>query len=453
MFSKVLVANRGEIALRVLRACRELGIASVVAYSTADRESAAVRAADEVVCIGPGASARSYLNASALVEAALRVAADAVHPGYGFLSEDADFAAACERNGLTFVGPPSAVLATLGNKIRARMLMSQAGLPLLPGSLEPIEDVGAARRVAEMIGYPLIVKAAAGGGGSGMRVVAEPADLVRRYRETRTEAQKLFGDATVYLERFLPAARHVEVQVLADGYGNVVHLGERDCTVQRRRQKLIEESPAHGLPADLVRRMCEAAVDGARAANYVGAGTFEFLVPDAESFAFMEANCRIQVEHAVTEMRTGIDLVQAQLRIAAGEKLPYGQDEVVGNGVALECRVNAENPARQFAPAPGTLTRFELPGGPFVRVDTHGFTGYRIPALYDSLLAKVIVWAPDRAQAIARMDRAIAEFHVEGAGVHTTGSFLRSVLAHPRFREATHDTGLVGEMTSGGGAT
>jgi acetyl-CoA carboxylase, biotin carboxylase subunit len=448
MFTKVLIANRGEIAVRVVRACRELGIASAVVYSTADRDTTAVQQADEAVCIGPGPSARSYLNIGAIIQAALIVGADAVHPGYGFLAEDPDFAEACERSGLTFVGPPARVLARLGTKARARMLMSRAGLPLLPGSIETIEDVTAARHVAEMVGYPLIIKAAAGGGGRGMRVVTDPADLAGRYRDVRIEAQKLFGDSSVYMERFLPAARHVEVQVLADRHGNAIHLGERDCSVQRRRQKLVEESPAAGLPEELVRQICEAAVRGVRAAEYVGAGTFEFLVDDAGSFAFMEVNCRIQVEHPVTEMRTGVDLVQAQLRAAAGERLTYRQEDVAGRGVALECRVNAEDPSREFAPTPGTLTRFEPPGGPFVRVDTHGFTGYRIPPHYDSLLAKVVVWAPDRAQAIARMDRALEEFRVDGPGIHTTGRFLRDVLDHPRFRAGTHDTGLVAEMTA-----
>jgi acetyl-CoA carboxylase, biotin carboxylase subunit len=438
MLRTVLVANRGEIALRVARTCREMGIRVVAVYSTEDRDSRLVRFADEAVAIGPAPARRSYMYAPAILEAARRTGADAIHPGYGFLSEDPHFAAACVAEGLTFIGPPSSVVAALGDKTRARELLSAAGLPLLPGSLHPLSDPAAAQRVADEIGYPVIIKAAMGGGGRGMRVVHGPAGFGQAYRETRAQAQALFGDSRVYVERYLAASRHVEVQILADSYGNVVHLGERDCSVQRRHQKLVEESPAPGLPRDTAERMGQAAVTGALAAGYVGAGTFEFLVDEAGDFHFLEVNCRIQVEHPVTEMVTSIDLVEQQLRIAAGEPLALGNVE--RRGAAIECRVNAENPARDFAPAPGTLTEFVPPGGPFVRVDTAAYQGGRVSAAYDSLIAKVIVWAPDREQAINRMGRALDEFRIEGPGIATTADFLAETVRGPAFRAGTHTT-------------
>nr|WP_218863572.1 acetyl-CoA carboxylase biotin carboxylase subunit [Actinopolyspora biskrensis] len=438
-----MIANRGEIALRVARACREMGVRTVAVYSTEDSESAVVSYADEAVRIGPGPSKRSYLSIPAVVEAALRAGADAVHPGYGFLSEDADFAEVCTDNGLVFIGPPSEVTARLGDKTAARGLMSEAGLPLLPGSLDPLSSAEQAHRLADDIGYPVIIKAAAGGGGRGMRVVHDSAEFEAAYQETRAGALALFGDPQVFVERYLPNGRHVEIQVLADRFGNAVHLGERDCSVQRRHQKLIEESPAPRLPSGLVEEMGRVAVQGALAAGYVGAGTFEFLVsPDGE-FSFMEVNCRIQVEHPVTEMVTGVDLVQEQLRIAAGHPMTLRQEDVAVHGAALECRVNVENPDAEFAPTPGVLREFRPAGGPFVRVDTHGYPGYRVPASYDSLLAKLIVWAPSRQRALDRMDRALEEFRVEGAGVRTTIGFLREVVADPGFRAGEHDTTIV----------
>jgi acetyl-CoA carboxylase biotin carboxylase subunit len=343
MFRKVLIANRGEIALRVLRACRELGIRTVAVYSTEDRESAVVRHADEAIQIGPAPAKRSYLNIPAIVEAALRTGAEAIHPGYGFLSEDADFAEICRDNGLVFVGPPSEVIARLGDKTAARTLMAEAGLPMLPGSMEPLRSVRDAQRVADDIGYPVIIKAAAGGGGRGMRVVHKSTTFAQAYQETRGTAQTLFGDSRVYVERYLPTARHVEVQVLADGAGNAIHLGERDCSVQRRHQKLIEESPAPRLPEVLADRMRTAAVRGALVSGYVGAGTFEFLLGPSGEFSFMEVNCRIQVEHPVTELVSGIDLVQEQLAIAAGHRLSISQQDVILRGVALECRINLDH--------------------------------------------------------------------------------------------------------------
>ncbi|GAA1604137.1 acetyl-CoA carboxylase biotin carboxylase subunit [Catellatospora bangladeshensis] len=447
MFTTVLVANRGEIALRVARTCRELGLRVVAVYSTEDRAAPVVGMADEAVCIGPGPARSSYLNMSAILEAARRTGADAVHPGYGFLSEVPDFAEACESLGITFVGPPAPVIERLGDKAAARAAMAAAGLPMLPGSDGPVGCPDVAARLAGEIGYPVIVKAVAGGGGRGMQVVHEPGDLVGRFREVRAAAQSLFGDDRLYLERYLPAARHVEVQILCDQYGDGVYLGLRDCSAQRRRQKIIEETPAPGLPDDLVRRMGEAALRGALAAGYVGAGTFEFLVDGDGGFHFMEVNCRIQVEHPVTELTHGVDLVREQLLVAAGERLTLRQDELAARGAAIECRVNAEDPARGFVPAPGRITELRLPGGPFVRVDTDAYQGGRVSPAYDPLLAKVVVWAPDRPQALERMRRALGEFHAAGPGLATNRDFLLAVLDHPRFIAGTHDTSLVTGIT------
>ncbi|MGI5216220.1 acetyl-CoA carboxylase biotin carboxylase subunit [Plantactinospora sp. CA-290183] len=443
MFEKILIANRGEIALRVVRACRELGVRTVAVYSTADRDSAVVRLADEAVCIGPPESRLSYLNAPAIVEAARRTGAQAVHPGYGFLSEDADFAEICADNGLVFVGPPPEVMSALGDKSRARVLMGAAGLPLPPGSLETLGTAERARAVAEEIGYPVIIKGAAGGGGRGMAVVWSERDFTEAYERTRIAAQAAFGDDRVYVERYLAQARHVEVQVLCDGYGNGVHLGTRDCSVQRRHQKLVEEGPAPALSGSTLDALAETALRGALSAGYTGAGTFEFLVDEAERFHFIEINCRIQVEHPVTEMITGVDLVHEQLHIAGGVPLRLRQSDVRINGVALECRVNVEDPARNFLPTPGRLTRFAPPSGPFTRVDTHGYPGYQVGPYYDSLLAKVVVWAPERDLALSRMERALHEFDVAGPGVHTTIPFVRRVLDDAAFRKGRYSTALV----------
>ncbi|QFZ18809.1 acetyl-CoA carboxylase biotin carboxylase subunit [Saccharothrix syringae] len=445
MFDKVLIANRGEVAVRVARACRELGVRSVAVYSTRDRDSAVVRMADEAVHIGPGQPARSYLNAAAVLQAADQTGAEAIHPGYGFLSESPDFAEACEAAGITLIGPPARVMSVLGDKTSARALMRRAGLELLPGSTDAL-DVEEALELADRIGYPVIIKASAGGGGRGMAVVRERDRFVDDFRRTRATAQAVFGDGRLYVEKYLEHARHVEVQVLCDTRGRAIHLGERDCSVQRRHQKLIEESPAPDLRPGLAERMGRSAVAGAVAAGYVGAGTFEFLVsPEGEHY-FMEVNCRIQVEHPVTEMVTGVDLVQQQIRIAAGLPLELAQDDVRPRGVSIECRINAEDPAAGFAPTPGLIERFVPAGGPFVRVDTHVHAGYTVPPDYDSLLAKLVVWAPDRDAAIARMRRALAEFRVDGARVRTTGQFLDAVLAHPKFAAAAHSTALVDEL-------
>ncbi|MFI0349078.1 acetyl/propionyl/methylcrotonyl-CoA carboxylase subunit alpha [Actinomadura sp. 9N407] len=446
MISKILIANRGEIALRIARTCREMGIRTVVAHSSADRESAAVAYADEAVQIGPAPSRHSYLNQAAVVEAALQAGAGAVHPGYGFLSEDPDFAEICEAHGLTFIGPDAAVIGRLGDKARARAIAAEGGLPVLPGTQEAVRGADEARRIAAEIGYPVIVKAVAGGGGRGITVVRREADLAAAHAGAEANAQAIFGDPRLYIEKFLERARHVEAQILADRYGNVVHLGVRDCSVQRRRQKLIEETPPPGIAPETVEEIGMAAARAAGHAGYTGAGTYEFLLDENGAFHFMETNCRIQVEHPVSEMVTGVDLVREQIRVADGERLALRQPEVVPRGVSVECRVNAEDPARGFVPAPGRIEEFEIPAGPFTRVDTHCRPGDRVTGDYDSLIAKVVVWAPDRVQAVARMDRALAEFVIAGPGMATTIPFLRRVLADPRFRAGTHTTSLVDEM-------
>jgi acetyl-CoA carboxylase biotin carboxylase subunit len=451
MLAKVLIANRGEIAMRIARTCREMRIPTVAIYSTVDEDGAVVGYADEAVRVGPATARASYANPAAIVEAARRTGADAVHPGYGFLAEDADFAEICAENGLTFIGPSPAVLARLGDKASAREAAVAAGLRVLPGSAAPEPNAEAAARVAADIGYPVILKAVAGGGGRGMAVIRHPRDLAAGYATTQAGAQALFGDGRLYVERYLSAARHVEVQILGDAYGTVLHLGTRDCSVQRRRQKLIEETPAPGLPPGVSERICADTVRAARAAGYVGAGTYEFLVDDEGGYYFMEVNCRIQVEHPVTEMVTGVDLVREQIAIAAGCELGLRQADVAARGVAIECRVNAEHPERGFQPTAGRITEFTVPGGPFTRVDTHVRPGSAVPAEYDPLLAKAIVWAPDRDLAIARMDRALHEFWVAGPGVHTTLGFLRRVLASTAFRDGTHTLTLVDELTAGTG--
>jgi acetyl-CoA carboxylase biotin carboxylase subunit len=443
MFKKVLIANRGEIALRIARTCRELGIRSVAVYSTADYDPDVLRHFDQAVHIGPGSAARSYQNAAAIVEAALQTGADAVHPGYGFLSEDPDFAEVCAEAGLTFIGPRPEHMAVLGDKSSARALMQEAGLPLLNGSVEPVGSVERAMEVAEQAGYPVIIKAVAGGGGKGMAVVHTPAELDVTYQQARAVARSVFGDERVYLERYLAKARHVEVQILCDAHGNGVHLGTRDCSVQRRHQKLVEEGPAPALTPATVDAMATASVDAALGVGYVGVGTVEFLVDEDENYYFMEINTRIQVEHPVTEMITGVDLIREQLFVAAGFPLQLSQEDIAPRGVSVECRVNGEDPDRNFVPTPGKLERFRPPGGPFTRVDTHAYPGYVLSPHYDSLLAKVVVWAPDRERALDRMDRALAEFEIEGPGVRTTIPFLRRVIADPEFRKAEHSTALV----------
>ncbi len=430
MFKKVLIANRGEIALRVIRACRELGVQTVAVYSEADRESLHVRFADDDVCIGPAPSRDSYLRIPRLIAAAEITGADAIHPGYGFLAENAEFAETCAASGITFIGPTPDQIRVMGDKASARNAMAAVGVPIVPGTPGPVEDVDEALGFARDIGFPVIIKAAAGGGGKGMRVARDPDDFARSFQLARSEALSAFGNGDVYVEKFLERPRHVEFQVLGDSKGKVIHLGERDCSVQRRHQKLIEEAPCPVMTPELRERMGEAAVRGAQAINYVGAGTVEMLLDTDGSFYFMEMNTRIQVEHPVTEMLTGVDLVKEQIRVAAGEALTVTELPIF-RGHVIECRVNAEDPARNFQPSPGRIDAFHLPGGPGVRVDTHVYAGYTVPPYYDSLLAKLIVQGRDRPEAIRRMQIALESFVVEG--VTTTIPFLARVMQHPNF--------------------
>jgi len=442
----VLIANRGEIALRIARTCREMGLRTVAVYSTADRDSQVVRYSDEAVHIGPAPSRRSYLYMPSIIEAALRYGADAIHPGYGFLSEDPDFAKVCAENGIAFVGPPSGVMEFLGDKSQVRSLMAQAGLAVLPGSDGTIPSAADAVRIADEIGYPVLVKAAAGGGGRGIEIVREPAAMVEVYRRTTAFARQVFGNGEVYLERYVDSARHVEVQLLCDGMGNTINLGERDCSLQRRNQKLVEEAPSPLLSAELRATLGQYAMAGARSLGYLGAGTMEFLVDPAGTATFMEINGRIQVEHPVTEILTGIDIVREQIRIASGLPVSVSQEQVRHSGAAIECRINAEDPDAGFRPTPGRLDVFRPPGGAGVRIDSGFVQGDSVPPDYDSLIAKLVVTAPTREEAIARADRALAEFVVAGPGVCTTIPLLRRLLAAPVFHAAEHTTRFVDEL-------
>jgi acetyl-CoA carboxylase biotin carboxylase subunit len=430
MFHKILIANRGEIALRIIRACREMGIRTVIAHSTADAASLPVRLADESVCIGPPEARASYLNIPSIISAAAITDSEAIHPGYGLLSENAAFAEICRACGITFIGPSPEAIRLMGDKAQAREMAKQAGAPVVPGSEGPLAGVDEAQSLADSMGYPVIVKAAAGGGGRGMRIVREPESLARAYATCQAEAGAAFGSSDLYLEKFVEDARHVEVQVLGDKSGMRLHLGERDCSVQRRHQKLLEESPGPNLAPETRAGLCKSALAVAHAVNYVSAGTVEFLVDRQEQFYFIEMNTRIQVEHPVTEMVTGIDLVREQIRIASGESLGYRQNAVKFAGHAIECRINAEDP-EHFVPSPGRITAWVPPGGPGVRVDSHLMAGYTVPPHYDSLIAKIIVHADDRAGAIARMHRALLETVVEG--VKTTIPFHLKLLADPAF--------------------
>ncbi|MEV0161343.1 acetyl-CoA carboxylase biotin carboxylase subunit [Nonomuraea fuscirosea] len=447
MFNSVLIANRGEIALRIARTCREMGLRTIAVYSTPDRDSPVVRFADEAVHIGPAAIRHSYLNIPAIIEAGKATGAEAIHPGYGFLSEDPDFAEICEMEGLTFIGPPPGLIAQFGDKAEARKLMAEAGLPVLPGSERALESTEA-RELADAIGFPVILKACAGGGGRGLSVVHSLRDFPQAYRNARATANAAFNDGRVYLERFVENARHIEIQVLCDNHGNVLHLGERDCSVQRRHQKLVEETPAPGLAPDLAGRMAAGAMEAARRLGYRGLGTFEFLVDELGRFYFMEINCRIQVEHPVTEMVTGLDLVREQIRVAGGLPASVSQSDISLRGVAIECRLNAEDPEKGFTPTPGTLTEFVPPAGPFIRTDSHATTGYTIPAEYDSLLAKIVSWGPDRQQALNRMTRALGELRVSGPGIRTTLTFIEEVITHPAYQDGKHTTALVQKLIS-----
>jgi acetyl-CoA carboxylase biotin carboxylase subunit len=441
MFQRILVANRGEIALRVIRACRDMGIEVVAVYSEADRGASYLALADEAICIGPAPGAESYLNIPRIISAAEIANVEAIHPGYGFLSENPHFAEVCRSCKIEFIGPPHEAMHRLGNKNEARKLAQEAGVPIVPGSDGLIQSDADALRLAHQIGFPVLIKAAAGGGGRGMRVARNDISLQAGLKAAQQEAEKAFKDGSVYLEKYIEQPRHVEVQLLADAHGNTVHLWERDCSLQRRHQKLVEESPAPNLPTAVRQQICQSAVRLARAAGYQSAGTCEFLVDKQHRFYFIEVNARIQVEHPVTELVTGVDLVQEQIRIAAGQPLSFKQEEVEHRGVAIECRVNAEDPYADFRPCPGQITRWQLPGGPGVRLDSHVVPGYRIPPNYDSLLAKVLVHQPTRAEAFACMRRALAEFVVEG--VKTTIPLHREIFNHSSFIEGQVDTTFI----------
>jgi acetyl-CoA carboxylase biotin carboxylase subunit len=439
LFKKILIANRGEIALRIIRTCKELGIKTVAVYSEADRYSLHVRFADEAVCIGPGPSKESYLNIPRIIAAAEITNAEAIHPGYGFLAENAMFAEICESSGIKFIGPTPDAIEAMGDKALAKETMRKAGVPVIPGSDGVVETLEQAREIANEIGYPILLKAAAGGGGKGIRMVKNDEELENAWQTARAEAEAAFGNPAVYIEKFIEKPRHIEIQILADEHGNVIHLGERDCSIQRRHQKLIEESPSPIVTPELREAMGQAAVKGAKSVKYRNAGTIEFLVDKDGNFYFMEMNTRIQVEHPVTEMVYGIDIVREQIRIASGEKLGIKQKQIKPNGHAIECRINAEDPFNGFRPSPGKITALHFPGGFGVRVDSHIYQEYVVPPFYDSMIAKLIVHAKNRDEAIARMLRALDEFVIEG--IHTTIPFHIKILNSPQFRSGVdYDT-------------
>jgi len=441
MFKKILIANRGEIALRVIRACRELDIQTVAVFSEGDREALHVKAADEAVCVGPVASAKSYLNIPNIMSAAELTGVDAIHPGYGFLSENARFAEICESCNITFIGPSPQAIETMGDKAKARKTMIEAGVPVVPGSKEIIKDQDTAAAIAEDIGYPVLIKASAGGGGKGMRVAQNSKELISSIQAAQNEAQAAFGNSEVYLEKYVEEPRHIEFQILGDKYGNVIHLGERDCSLQRRHQKLLEEAPSSALTPELRTKMGAVAVKAAKCANYSNAGTIEFLLDRHGNFYFIEMNTRIQVEHPVTEMVTGLDLVKEQIRLAAGEPLGYTQEDIEIRGWAIECRINAENSEKNFMPSPGTVKIYHVPGGPGVRIDSAVYQGYTVPPYYDSMVGKLIVWGATRQEAIARMKRALEEFVIEG--IHTTIPFQLKVLDNAFYRRGEVYTNFI----------
>ncbi len=441
MFKKILVANRGEIALRIIRACREMDIETVAVFSEADREALHVKAADSAVCIGPAHSAGSYLNIPNIISAADITGADAIHPGYGFLSENARFAEICESCGITFIGPSALAIETMGDKARARKTMIEAGVPVVPGSKELIKDLNSATVIAQEIGYPVLIKASAGGGGKGMRLAQNDKELLKSIQAAQAEAQSAFGSSEVYLEKYVEEPRHIEFQILADKYGNVVHLGERDCSMQRRNQKLLEEAPSEALTPELRAEMGEVALKAAKAANYSTVGTVEFLLDRHGNYYFIEMNTRIQVEHPVTELVTGLDLIKEQIKMAAGDTLKYQQEDIVIRGWAIECRINAENPDKNFMPSPGTIEIYHVPGGPGVRVDSAAYQGYTIPPFYDSMVGKLIVWGADRQEAMQRMKRALEEFVIEG--IHTTIPFHLKIIDNAFFRRGEVYTNFI----------
>jgi acetyl-CoA carboxylase biotin carboxylase subunit len=446
MFRKILIANRGEIAIRVVRACRELRVATAAVFSEADRSSLHVRYADEAYCVGPAPSSQSYLNVDAILEVARRAGAEAIHPGYGFLAENPGFARRCEEAGIVFIGPPSSAIRAMGSKTSARRLATAAGVPVVPGAIEDLSDAEV-ESCALGIGLPVVIKAAAGGGGKGMRVVQEAAGLASAIRAARSEAQSAFGDSAIYVEKYLSAPRHVEMQILADGLGHAIYLGERECSVQRRHQKVIEEAPSPIVDAPLRRRMGEAALALAKAAGYVNAGTMEFLVDAERNFYFLEMNTRLQVEHPVTELVTGLDLVKEQLAIAAGEPLRHRQDDLTIRGAAIECRIYAEDPFQNFVPSPGRIVSLREPGGPGVRMESGVYEGYEVPVHYDPLIAKLITWARNREEAAHRMRRALMEYQIHG--IKTTIPFHQRVMADPDFLRGEIDTTYIDRRFAG----
>jgi acetyl-CoA carboxylase biotin carboxylase subunit len=441
VFNRILIANRGEIALRILRACKELGIQTVMVYSKADEKAMYLRHADETICIGPGVSGESYLSIPSIIAAAEIADVDAIHPGYGFLAENAHFAEICRSSNIEFVGPSINALELFGNKARAREMAEKAGIPVVPGSVGAIGDESEALSVARDIGYPVLIKASSGGGGRGMRLAHNDISLVNSIHAARSEAEIAFGDGALYIEKFIERPRHVEVQVIGDSHGNLAHLMERDCSVQRRNQKLVEETPCPSIPKDVRRKLHRSAMRLAKAVDYSGAGTVEFVVDPENRFHFIEVNARIQVEHPVSEMISGVDLVKEQLHVAAGEKLSFSQDQVRPRGHAIECRINAEDPENDFVPCPGVITTFIPPGGPGVRLDSHIYAGYEVPPLYDSLLGKLIVCKPSRQEAIVTMRRALDEFVVEG--IKTNLPLHRRILRHSVFVDGDYDTSFL----------
>ena len=444
MIKKLLIANRGEIAVRIIRACREMGIATVAVYSKADKDALHVKLADEAVCIGEAPVRESYLKMERILCATMAAGADAIHPGFGFLSENSKFANLCRRCNITFVGPDGDVIDRMGDKSAARNTMIRAGVPVVPGTTEPVLDAEYGKKLADSFGHPVIIKASAGGGGKGMRIVRSSEEFIPLFETASTEAKNAFGDDSMYMEKYIEHARHIEFQILADNYGNVVHLGERDCSVQRRHQKLIEESPSVALDDELRRKMGETAVRAAKAAGYHNAGTIEFILDKDKNFYFIEMNTRIQVEHGVTELVTGLDLIKEQLRLAAGEKLGMTQKDIVLRGHALECRINAECPEKGFMPSPGKIERFHMPGGNGVRIDSALYGGYSMPPMYDSLAAKVMTYGKNRAEAIAKMKSVLKELVI--AGIETNRIFQLEMLEEKEFVDGTIDTGFVEEM-------
>ncbi|WP_315117123.1 acetyl-CoA carboxylase biotin carboxylase subunit [uncultured Clostridium sp.] len=441
MFNKILIANRGEIAVRIIRACREMGIETVAVYSTADREALHVQMADEAVCIGPPSPKDSYLNMNNIISATVLSGAQAIHPGFGFLSENSKFAEMCRECNITFIGPDPEVIEKMGNKSKAREMMIEAGVPVIPGSKTPILGDEDAIKNANKIGYPVMIKASAGGGGRGIRIVREEKELIKSLETARAEAKVAFGDDNMYMEKYLENPRHVEIQILGDNYENIIYLGERDCSIQRRNQKILEEAPCPIMTSELRKRMGEAAIKGAKYVGYKNAGTIEFLLDNNSEFYFMEMNTRVQVEHPITELITGIDIIKEQIKIASGEKLNISQEEIKLQGHSIECRINAEDPERDFMPSPGQVRILFMPGGPGVRVDTHLYDGYVIPPNYDSMMAKLIVYGENREEAINKMRRALTEFLIEG--VKTNIDYQFNIINDFNFIEGNYNTGFV----------